>query len=296
MRLVDSGSVDQAQWDAFVEGHPMGSFWHTSEWVDYQAELSVNMSQALMDGNEIIGVMPLFWDKGVLAVEGEPGPLPLFKGKDSADVGLELLSRVEWWSRARFRSPPFDGKPDTGFHSRMIDVSEPPAKLWTRVRKSYQSLANQGAKDSRLTMVVGTEMSLGLAYQDAHLSAGGSRPQATYASQISWLSKGMGFVAAAWTNQAVVGAIYVILYKGWAYYASGPSTQRNVQHALQWRVVQELCRRPTAIYEIGWQHHAQDKKGQNIEFYKRGWGGRDWGISTWDVRRNNIHGLASSCF
>lgn len=81
-------------------------------------------------------------------------------------------------------------------------------------------------------------------------------------SPLSWSAVGSGP-----TPSTTLAATYVNLYKGHAYYASGPSMQTNLQHALQWAAMQALSILRCSSYEVGWI------KDDGISFFKRGFGG-----------------------
>ena len=59
----------------------------------------------------------------------------------------------------------------------------------------------------------------------------------------------------------------VIRYKDYYYYASGPSLEKDIQHALQWRIIQYVASQNGKAYELGW---TDKQKDDPIGFFKRG--------------------------
>ena len=89
----------------------------------------------------------------------------------------------------------------------------------------------------------------------------------------------LGNVQRYMAEDSCVGSVYVINYKGRAYYASGPSLIKNIQHACQWTMIRALKAAfdsgtgTIRSYEIGWLAEP-DGKG-SIEFFKSGFGGAE---------------------
>ena len=80
-------------------------------------------------------------------------------------------------------------------------------------------------------------------------------------SPLSWAAAG-----SSPAPSATLAATYVLLYKGRGYYASGPSVQNGLQHALQWAAIQAVQTFGGHTYELG--HQTDD----GIGFFKRGFG------------------------
>jgi len=90
-------------------------------------------------------------------------------------------------------------------------------------------------------------------------TTGAMNPDGRVTSSLSWVASGSGP-----DPSSTLAAAYVLVYKGRAYYASGPSVQSNLQHALQWAAIQAVARLGGHTYELG--HHTDD----GIGFFKRG--------------------------
>jgi len=164
---------------------------------------------------------------------------------------------------------------------------------WSQIRSSYRSLIKQAARDYDIGYGYDE---LWPHYESCHRQCSTrSRPGGTYLYQFRWLRGGAGLVLAAFPKGGAEGAMdnggrvtsplswsaagsspapsttlsssYVITYKGHGYYASGPSVQKNLQHALQWVAIQALSENGYNSYELGWL--ADDGVG----FFKSGFGG-----------------------
>jgi hypothetical protein len=297
---------DEAAWNAYVDAHRLGTWWHRTEWLRYQlayASGCENRSHLARDPTDgrAIGLTPLIVLDGTAEMGGDCGPLPL-ADEGCAGTMLQLIAGGRPAERIRVRSSWRDGidamkAPGAEWHlTRMLDVSRPYCDLWAGMRKSYQSLVNQ----ARATYDIwcGTDAELMACYEAVKLETGTRRPAATYAEQAKWLTQGNGLVAVAYTKDTrrPVSAAYAIIYRDWAYYASGASAVKSIQHALQWAIIEELAARNNVRwYELGWQGLAKDKKGRNIEFFKRGFGGQDVPWWTWEGRIDDIGQLAGAC-
>jgi hypothetical protein len=166
-------------------------------------------------------------------------------------------------------------------------------RVWSDVRKSYRALVLSAAREYDIGY--GFE-SLWPHYEMCHRQCA-TRPRDgdTYLHQLRWLRQGSAFVVVAlprrggvagamdqggwvasplsWASSgsgpdpsATLAAAFVLLYKGRAYYASGPSLQPNLQHALQWAAIQAIEHLGGHTYELG--HDTDD----GIGFFKRGFG------------------------
>ena len=111
------------------------------------------------------------------------------------------------------------------------------------------------------------------------LEGGESRPRASWVVQGKWLQSGVGrcFIAGRYTSTAwnVTAFAYFIVWGDWAYYGFSKTEEQNAHHALMWHAIKTLKASGVRWLELGWQGEAQTAKGKDIEFFKRGWGGRD---------------------
>ena len=174
--------------------------------------------------------------------------------------------------------------------TRVVDLARSPSDRWADIRRSYHALIHKAQREYEI--IVGATDALGRGYIAAHRAAGGSRASGTYAWQLEWLKNGLGLVVCAFekgarpeTYPTPVAASYAIVDRLWAYYASGPATVKNVQHALQWELMQALAERGVRSYELGYLPENPTPKEESIAVFKRGFGGQDWFYA---VRKESI--------
>jgi hypothetical protein len=165
---------------------------------------------------------------------------------------------------------------------------------WLAIRSSYRSLIKKAARDYDIGYGFDN---LWAHYESCHRQcATRPRPGDTYLQQFRWLRNNDALVIVALPSGGTEGAMaedgrvtsplswpavgsspassttlsaaYINIYKGQGYYASGPSVQTNLQHALQWAAMQALSKMRCASYEIGWI-----KGDDGISFFKSGFGG-----------------------
>ena len=153
------------------------------------------------------------------------------------------------------------------------------ATMWPHLRRSYRALIHKAEREYVIASDCGhTARSVlsFLMYQQLHRSlAMVPRNGETYQLQREWLLDGRALVTVAWKDPSVRGAAYWIVYKGAAYYASGAFVEDNVAHAVIWRSLLALRGLGVRNVSLGWQGIGVTEKERNIEFFKRGFGGRD---------------------
>jgi hypothetical protein len=156
----------------------------------------------------------------------------------------------------------------------ILDLTRPLSCLWTEVRKSYHSLIHRAHEIYTITSE-DTEASV-TRFMALHRAAFGVvRSEETFAHQANWVRHGHGLVVLARGEtldgvQGVdVAGAYWILYHGCAYYASGPSVVRNVQHAVLWHSIDILRARGVRLVDLG-PIDRTTPKDQNISLFKSG--------------------------
>lgn len=158
--------------------------------------------------------------------------------------------------------------------TQVIDLTQPVEQLWQGVRASYHSIIHRAQE--RYSIKIQTTIRN---FQTCHFCAFGEvRDIETFAIQNVWLSTGNGFCMAAFSRElgasvAPVAAAYWIVYQDCAYYASGPSTEHNVQHAVIWESLVQLKRMGMRLVEMG-QIDGETEKERNIGKFKQGFGGQ----------------------
>lgn len=148
-------------------------------------------------------------------------------------------------------------------------------RLWPKVRKSYHSLIHRAEERYELKPIYPDEL-VGLEpFVRCHIEANGRvRSDRTFACQAEWISLGIGLCIGAFDGPRVVAAAYWILLNGQAYFASGPSIERGVQHAVIWASLKSLKKRGVQLVELG-QVDGESEKELNIGRFKSGFGGID---------------------
>lgn len=187
------------------------------------------------------------------------------------------------------------------FHGGLAHTSE--ATRWKSIRKSYKSLIRQ-AEEQYLFLQgressSSKEWSLWNYYVAVHKKvATKPRSDDSYEHQMKWLRNGQAIVFAVFEKggidtqgseypgrvtssllaqrssegatpsaSTILASAYVIRYKNYYYYASGPSVKNNIQHALQWRIIQYIASQNGKAYELGW---IDKEPKDSIGFFKKG--------------------------
>lgn len=294
MKIVPREEVSADEWDAFVEAHGGGWFWHTTRWCHYSRLYTpgaVDDSFAIRsdyDGT-LVGLVPLIHAGTKLVHGGQITPAPIFQARAEtmqAITTLALPAAVERLGadplpiQMRPGATPKDLPPEhfrTDLASTyVVDLRRPEAYLWRGIRKSYKSLIHRAEETHDLT-VLRRAWAVEVARQLHDEVAGGeTRSKETWRLMGDWAETGYVVTAVAMDRlRRPRGYALVICYKGWAYYASAATLDDNLQHALQWHVMQTL-KRDVGIraYEIGYAatDHSTEKE-QGIAHFKAGFGG-----------------------
>lgn len=170
---------------------------------------------------------------------------------------------------------------DATWTTRVVDLSVPEPELWAGVRASYHSLVNRWNRYPHQQV---TAHAHGQPFEHVvercrllHFKEAGrsTRSLESWRVQQEWVRCRHGIAVIATRGHEDVAFAYVVRHGDWAYYFSAASSERNVQHAVQWAAMRYLKHAGVRWYELGWQGEASDAKGQAIEFFRRGWGGRD---------------------
>lgn len=293
MAIIDRADLPAGVWDAFVDAHPGGWFYHTSHWLDYSLAYTpgaVDQSFVVTsDGEavEIVALVPLITLDGNLVHGGQITPAPILKLTRSAAAAAmastESVERVGVPLPIQMRpgvvpqgQPPQGTRLDT-VGTYVIDVYQPEATLWRNLRKSYKSLIRK-AERTYVIAAYGTPKAVQFAYGLHRKCAGReTRSSATWELMAAWATAGFAFtVVASTTTLKPVAYAYIIKYKEWSYYASGASDEADVAHALQWHAIKTLKAGGYGAYEIGAAAMPQSTtKDKGIAHFKAGFGGRE---------------------
>lgn len=178
------------------------------------------------------------------------------------------------------------------FSTRVVSLDADRDTLWAGVRKSYRQIIARYNEDQGFgTGTLSDDLFLEVCSRLHRTSAGRqTRPMESWQVQADWIRNGravcmVGLRRDAETrlmdgfgdvlNAKAVAFAYVVRDGSWAYYFSGASLERDAMHYLQWSLMLALKDMGVRSYELGWQGEAQDEKGRNIEFFRRGFGGTD---------------------
>ena len=270
------------QWDAYCDDHPLAWFWHRSGWMIYCESRSsemLNLSFAVVHGGEIVGICPIIREGSALLYERGPCPEPLY---DNDAIKYEILTHLRAVMRS-YRVDTYDFRgaisgiatSDISWATRIIELHAPSGiELIPRllnVRKSYRSLIRrcqethhiEKSYDPRAVNIL----------HDLHREQAGreTRPQTTWDLMSAWVQSGHAYLCTAFNSAGICdGAIYVYAYKDHEYYGHAATRIKDINHALIWKAISTST---AQTFEAGWQSHARDKKGQAIEFFRRGFGG-----------------------
>jgi hypothetical protein len=155
------------------------------------------------------------------------------------------------------------------FEKHFTQVLDLRTHKWSDVRKSYHSIIHRGQE--QLDILEEEDI---LVFKSVHQCAFGSvRSIGTYEIQNYWMKSGNAMAVSARNkkNEFVAAALWII-YQGCAYYASGPSTEKNAMHAVIWKSLQLLKARGITLVELG-QIDGETEKEKGIARFKMGWGG-----------------------
>lgn len=140
---------------------------------------------------------------------------------------------------------------------------------WSDVRKSYHSIIHRGQEQLEIV-----EEENILVFKSVHECAFGAvRSLGTYSIQNDWIVSGNAMVVSAFNKkEECVAAALWIIYQCCAYYASGPSTEKNTMHTVIWKSLQLLKARGVTLVELG-QIDGETEKEKGISRFKSGFGG-----------------------
>jgi hypothetical protein len=162
---------------------------------------------------------------------------------------------------------------DDSIRTRIIDLSVPLEKLWADVRKSYRHII----RDSSITVTEERDDDTRQLCQDLHQYASGrvTRPSDSWVCQDCFVLADDALWFVAREGPTVLGFAYVLQWKDYAYYASAANLAPNVSHPIQWAIIKHLKELGVKYYEMGHQGGSVSEKESNIEFFRRGFGGKD---------------------
>jgi len=241
----------------------------------------LNLSFAVVEGGEIVAICPIIQDGSALLYDSNPCPQPIWSHDSARD---EMRNHLRYVMDA-YRVDHYDFRGtyagtethDLSWKTRIIDL-QPMCDIeviqrWLNVRKSYKSLVNNADKTHRI--YVSREPRDVYILQVLHREQSGrdTRPQSTWDAMAAWVQSGHAYLCLAWNVAGICdGAVYIYTYKGMEYYGHAATRSKDINHALIWEAIQTST---SNRFDMGWQGHATSKKGRDIEFFRRGFGGTD---------------------
>jgi hypothetical protein len=151
--------------------------------------------------------------------------------------------------------------------SQVIDLR---THKWSDVRKGHKS--NIKTAEWEVTIKQTTVDTL---FPFIHRAKFGTvRNDGTYNYQRQWIRDGYAMLVVSYKlkdalNVYYVSAVLWIIYQGGAYYASSPSLQKNIQHAVVYRSFNMLQERGVRFVDMGQIDGEEETRGE----FKTGFGG-----------------------
>jgi hypothetical protein len=304
IEIVSRQIAGKQAWDAFVDSHPVGTFWARSTWLDYclayRQGIDCSIAARHRDDGKILAIFPLMIEGREFACGGNPltpgmlatqnqshaqllsalaasmaETIALTCGVASGDMMMPFRPACD--DHATDNEPHEDDRHLTkDFTTRIVDLSISEDVRWKDVRKSYKQLIRQGGMHLRKEWFSSSYECMQI-YRDLHRARYGHvRTEDTYRLQSCLADEGIArpFIYVDDADQHVAAVLWYI-YKDVAYYASGVFMEENLAHYAVWDSMNELGKSRILYAELGWSGRAIDEKGQNVEFFKRGFGGYD---------------------
>ncbi len=150
--------------------------------------------------------------------------------------------------------------------SQVIDLT---THQWSDIRKSYHSIIHRALDVYIFRESIGLTRFLYL----HHMAFGECRSAKTFEIQQRWLDRGLARLMIASTrHESPLAAALWIVYDYKAYYASGPSIESNIMHAVIWESLVQLKASGITLVDMG-QIDGPTPKEKNIGIFKQGFGG-----------------------
>lgn len=302
MTILPSSAISEQAWDDFALSHPEGWLFHTRAWLRYRADRTggaIDRSFGCVDSSgKLVGICPLMEEQNALSTDPgnkvctwlsgvEPGPVPIASTPEGvtgiADhfVALEAECRPRYWAFQHRPRRACEGQPPgvaASWLTEVIDLSLPIETILHRFRKANRS----GRTDVRklavqYQVVSGPEHLRELVIDHIRFWGGKTWTERRWGIVADWLDCGTarlyGIPEQAWA--------LVYVFKGWAYYAAGPSFDRSIglPALCQWAAIQALKADGVLHYEMGWHARpGEGEKHQRVAAFKQGFGGEKWTI------------------
>lgn len=177
---------------------------------------------------------------------------------------------------------------NSSISTTVFDLSKDINELWAGLRKSFQSLINNGKKKYTIEYIDYTNASFEIheKYRELHHKAAGrvTRDLRTYEIQYKMLLDDNALLVGLRDKDKFIAFSYFFHFNGSIYYGSSsddPDYQTDIplEHTIIWAAIEYYKNRNYKYFEIGWQQFGEQifdhpsKKDISISFFKRGFGG-----------------------
>ena len=171
----------------------------------------------------------------------------------------------------------------------LLDLAEPEATLWSRLRKSYKAIINKGVRDHEIVIMdsANADRDIHEAYRELHHLAAGrvTRPRETFDLMFDSLVRDRAMLVGIRIDGVFAAISYFFHDQGTATYASAAddpafSETLPLGHIILWTAVKYYRQRGMKLFELGRQplsgqlFEGTTPKERTIAFFKRGFGGR----------------------
>lgn len=272
-------------WNAYVDSHPNGWWFHRSEWLEYSLAMSpqaVDLSAMLVEDERIKAIQPMLRDHdGRLVCGGQYTPAMLAEtDEDAAALRAHYLTKFDKWPAAvQHRPDPlaqtyFRGLKQQLRYTHVLDLSPSLDTLHAAMWNSNKNLINRALRRYELTVTTAQWANMG-AVKALHERKMAAHSLKVWMKMARWVKDGRMLLAALCDGTNLLGYALAIVYKDWAYYASGQTLVDDTQCALQWALIRRLKWMGIKYYELG-KVEDDDARARSVAAFKSGFGSTRW--------------------
>lgn len=298
------------RWLKYITTSKQATVFHHPDWMrvlepsyDYRLQC-----QAVVEGNTVIGVLPLMeiesWLTGHRAVclPFSDACKPL---SDNPDVEALLvstsiaLSKINQWKYLEFRGPITHESlhPSAGYKAHILDLDRDPDKVFSQFKKTQiQQSIQRAVRDG---VVIERRNDLNAMRDFIHLNALTRRkhgippqPDIFFINFQKYLiEKKHGFISVAKIGDQVIAASICLFFNNVIYYKYNASDEKFLKycpnHLLVWDSILWGCTEGYQTFDFG----RTDVSNNGLLFYKRGWGGVEMDLVyyRWDGRNESVN-------
>jgi hypothetical protein len=178
---------------------------------------------------------------------------------------------------------------DTSTNTCLLNLRNPLTDLWSKIRKSYKSLINNGKKKFEVVIIdhMNLDHKIFNLHKELHCKTAGrmTRSDETWDLQFELIKNDNAILIGLKDSDNFVGFSYFAHSHLKAFYGNSsddPDYNSNIplEHTIIWAAVEYYSNRKYEILELGYQHFGQQvfdhptEKDIKISFFKRGFS--DW--------------------